>query len=127
MTAAEIRTPSAANRRISFPYTKFMNANMMVDMSAALILCSVAQARRLGISPDKWVYPLAGARGYDHFSASVRDDFHTSPAIRFTGRRLFDLAGGGGERSGLRGPVQLLPPPPCKWPHRNWDLPKSAR
>ena len=92
MSATDIRTPSPANRRISFPYTKFMNANMMVDMSAALIMCSVAQARRLGISPDKWVYPLAGARGYDHFSASVRDNFHTSPAIRFTGRRLFDLA-----------------------------------
>ena len=93
MSAAEIRTPSPANRRISFPYTKFMNANMMVDMSAALILCSVERARQLGVHPDKWVYPLVGARGYDHFSASVRDNFHTSPAIRLTGRRLFDLAG----------------------------------
>ena len=92
MSAADIRTPSPSNRRISFPYTKFMNANMVVDMSAALILCSVEQAKRLGISPDKWVYPLAGARGYDHFSASVRHDFHSSPAIRLTGQRLFDLA-----------------------------------
>ena len=92
MTAADIRTPSPTNRRISVPYTKFMNANLFVDMGAALIMCSAAKARALGIRPDRWVFPHAGVTGYDHFSASVRDNFYSSPAIRIVGRRLLQLA-----------------------------------
>ena len=92
MTAEAIRTPSPSNRMVGFPYTKFMNANMMVDMGAALIMCSVARAKRLGVAESKWVYPWAGAKGYDHFSASVRDNFHTSPGIRITGARALELA-----------------------------------
>ncbi|MCZ6642390.1 MAG: acetyl-CoA acetyltransferase [Gammaproteobacteria bacterium] len=92
VTAEEIRTPSRTNRRISFPYTKLMNANMSVDMGAALIMCSVAKARKLGISEQKWVYPYAGAEGYDHFSASVRDNFYSSPGIGIVGRAVLALA-----------------------------------
>ncbi len=82
MTPEEIRTPSETNRPISFPYTKFMNANMSVNMGAALIMTSVKRAQELGIPESKWVYPLAGVKGYDHFSASVREEFDTSPGIR---------------------------------------------
>ena len=92
MTAAEITTPSAANRPISFPYTKFMNANMSVNMGAALIMTTVEKARKLGMDETKWVYPVAGVMGYDHFSASVRDNFYTSPGIRFVGERLLEMA-----------------------------------
>ncbi len=90
-SAEQIRTPSAANRQISFPYTKFMNANMSVDMSSALIMCSVQKARSLGIAEQLWVYPYAGVEGYDHFSASVRENFYSSPGIRLVGRKLFEL------------------------------------
>ena len=93
MTAEQIRTPSPRNRRISHPYTKFMNANMSVDMAAALIVCSLERAKRLGVPQDKWVYPVSGAEGYDHSSASVRDNFHTSPGVRVTGERALALAG----------------------------------
>lgn len=92
MSAEEISTPSAANRPISFPYTKFMNANMSVNMGAALIMTTVGKAKELGIAEDRWVYPIAGVAGYDHFSASVRDNFYTSPGIRFVGERLLELA-----------------------------------
>ena len=93
MTAEDIRTPSPRNRQISFPYTKFMNANMSVDMAAALIVCTVETAKRLGIPESKYVYPHSGVEGYDHFSASVRDNFHTSPGVRITGTRAMALAG----------------------------------
>ena len=93
MTAEEIRTPSSRNRQISFPYTKFMNANMSVDMAAALIVCNLEAAKRLGIPESKYVYPHSGVEGYDHFSASVRDNFHTSPGVRITGTRAMALAG----------------------------------
>ncbi len=92
MTAEEITTPSSSNRPVSFPYTKFMNANMSVNMGAALIMMSVAKAQALGIERTKWVYPVAGVSGYDHFSASVRDNFYSSPGIRFVGERLLELA-----------------------------------
>ncbi|MDP6377390.1 MAG: acetyl-CoA acetyltransferase [Pseudomonadales bacterium] len=93
VSAHDIATPSAVNRRISFPYTKLMNANMSVDMGAALIMSSVGRAKQLGIHRSKWVFPWAGAEGKDHFSASVRDNFYTSPGIRFVGGRVLELAG----------------------------------
>ena len=92
MTPEEIRTPSTINRPISFPYTKFMNANMSVNMGAALIMTSVENATRLGIPEHKWVYPVAGVKGYDHFAASVREEFYTSPGIRKVSERLLNLA-----------------------------------
>ena len=92
-TAEEIRTPSAANRPVSFPYTKLMNANNAVDQAAALILCSAAAARRLGIAEDKWIHPWAGTEAHDTYAVSNRDDLHSSPAIRIAGRRCLELAG----------------------------------
>lgn len=91
MSAEEIRTPSPSNRPISFPYTKFMNANMSVNMGAALIMASAKKALELGIPREKWVYPLAGVKGYDHFSASVREEFYTSPGIRKVGNKLLEM------------------------------------
>ena len=60
-TAEEIRTPSQINRPVSFPYPKFMNSNDNVDQAAALIMCS-EKAQTLGISRDKWIYPLGWQR-----------------------------------------------------------------
>lgn len=92
MTPEEICTPSPSNRPISFPYTKFMNANMSVNMGAALIMTSVGNAKKLGIPEDRWVYPVAGVKGYDHHSASIRDEFFTSPGIRLVGQKLLALS-----------------------------------
>ena len=95
MSAADIRTPSPANRPISYPYTKLMNSNNSVDQGAALILTSVGKARSLGISEDRWVYPHAGTEAWDHLYVSERDNLHSSPAIRFAAAKLFDLTGFG--------------------------------
>jgi acetyl-CoA C-acetyltransferase len=92
VTAEEIRTPSPTNRRVSFPYTKLMNSNMSVDMAAALVMCSAQRARSLGIPEQQWVYPWAGVEGYDHFCASVRDNFYSSPGVRLVGQRVLELA-----------------------------------
>lgn len=56
-TPAEIGQPSPQNRMISWPYTKLMNSNNMVDQGAALILTSVEQARKLRVPEERWVYP----------------------------------------------------------------------
>lgn len=92
-SAEEIRTPSPANRAVTFPYPKLMNANNNVDQAAALILCSEAKAAALGIPRRKWVYPWSGTDGKDHSLASNRDNFHSSPAIRIAGNRALELAG----------------------------------
>ncbi len=90
--ALSIRTASASNRMVSFPYPKLMNSNNAVDMAAALILCSVAKARALGIDEAKWVYPWVGTDAHDHDFVSARENLYTSPAIRLAGNRALELA-----------------------------------
>ncbi|AHH19862.1 putative acetyl-CoA acetyltransferase [Nocardia nova SH22a] len=92
-TAAEIVTPSAANRWIAWPYTKLMNSNNMVEQGAALLMCSVEVARRLGIPRDNWVFPQAGTEAHDTFDIAERGALDRSPAIRHAGARVLELAG----------------------------------
>jgi acetyl-CoA C-acetyltransferase len=70
-----------------------MNSNNDVDQSAALVLCSVEAARRLGVPEDRWVFPLAGTDAHDTPFVSNRENLHSSPAIRVAGRRVLELAG----------------------------------
>jgi acetyl-CoA C-acetyltransferase len=92
-TADEIRQPGPENRMISWPYTKLMNSNNMVDQGAALVLTSVEQATRLGIPTERWVYPYAGTDAYDTPAVADRAELHRSPAIRIAGARALELAG----------------------------------
>lgn len=94
-TAKEIATPSPDNRMVSFPYTKLLNANMQVDQSAALIMCSLGAARDAGVPDDRMVFPLAGADANDHWYVSNRSDLHSSPAIAAAGRAALAAAGVG--------------------------------
>jgi acetyl-CoA C-acetyltransferase len=93
VTATEISRPGPKNRMISWPYTKLMNSNNMVDQGAALILTSVEQAKRLQIPAEHWVYPLAGADAHDTPAIAERDELHRSTAIRIAGARALELAG----------------------------------
>ncbi len=91
--AEHIWAASDDNRMISWPYTKLMNSNNMVDQGAALVLASADKARHLQIPPDRWVFPYAGTDAHDTYAISERDEFCTSPAIRMAGRRALALAG----------------------------------
>ena len=92
-TAEEIRTPSDFNRQVSFPYPKLMNSNSNVDQAAALIVCSTATAKALGVPEAKWIYPWAATEAHDTYAVSNRDNLHSSPAIRIAGGRCLELAG----------------------------------
>lgn len=92
-SAEAIRTPSAGNRPVSFPYLKLLNSNNNVDQAAALILCSTEFAAKLGIPEEKWVYPLAGTDANDILFMSNRLDYTASPAIRIAGGKCLELAG----------------------------------
>ena len=92
-TAEEITQPGPRNRMISWPYTKLMNSNNMVDQGAALILTSVEQAKRLQIPAERWVYPQAGTDAHDTPAIADRDELYRSTAIRIAGARVLQLAG----------------------------------
>ena len=59
----EIRTVSADNRMVVFPYPKRMCANIDVDQGAAILLCSYETARRCGRPRRSHRVPARGCRG----------------------------------------------------------------
>lgn len=93
LSAEQIWQAGPDNRMISWPYPKLMNSNNMVDQAAVLVLCSAEKADYLQIPRDTWVFPHAGTDAHDTYSIGERDELHRSPAIRFGGRRVLELAG----------------------------------
>jgi acetyl-CoA C-acetyltransferase len=91
-SADEISQPGPNNRMISWPYTKLMNSNNMVDQGAVLVLTSAEKATQLQIPTDRWVFPYVGTDAHDTYAISERAEFHRSPAIRIAGRRALELA-----------------------------------
>ncbi len=88
-----IRDETPDNRMISWPYTKRLCSNMVVDMAAAVIVCSVERARRLGIPRDRWVFLHAATDCKETPQLSHRHDFLHVPALELAGRRVLELAG----------------------------------
>ncbi|BBZ53573.1 acetyl-CoA acetyltransferase [Mycolicibacterium phocaicum] len=93
VSAEQIWRPGPDNRMISWPYTKLMNSNNMVDQGAALILTSVGKAEQLQIPRDRWVFPYAGTDAHDPYVLGERASFAGSPSIRIAGRRVLELTG----------------------------------
>ena len=92
-TPDDIVTPAPGNRMVSFPYPKLCTANMQVDQGAAFIVCSVQAARAARVPEERWVFPLAGADGNDHWFISDRPELHRSPAIGLAGSAALQQAG----------------------------------
>ncbi|HKP80359.1 MAG TPA: acetyl-CoA acetyltransferase, partial [Phenylobacterium sp.] len=91
----ELVDVSERNRMVGFPYPKLLNAIMEVDQSAGVVVASVKMARELGVPQDKWVYLHGCADAADLWYPLDRQDFHSSPAMRLTGKRAFEMAGVG--------------------------------
>jgi acetyl-CoA C-acetyltransferase len=82
-SADELTLPGPNNRMIAYPYTKYLNAVMETDQSAAVLMMSEGAARELGIPREKWVYWLGGAQGAEEaWFPSERPDFAACPALR---------------------------------------------
>jgi acetyl-CoA C-acetyltransferase len=90
-TATEIATPSPDNRIVCEPYTKRMTAFLGSDQAAALVVCSLAAARRAGVA-DRAVFVWSGAEAVDVRFVASRTDPGRSPAIRAAGEALFASA-----------------------------------
>jgi acetyl-CoA C-acetyltransferase len=89
----EISTPTEKNRFVGFPYTKYLNAVIEVDMAAAVVMTSVGKARELGIPQSKWVFLHGCGDASDIWHFSERVNYHSSPAIRAMGQKAFAMAG----------------------------------
>src|SRR5215468_5132571 len=91
-SAAELTTPTESNRLIADPYTRYLVAREKVNQGAAVLLMSVAAARRLGIPQDRWVFR------HRHADPRERDlldraDLSTSPAAVMAARHALAVAG----------------------------------
>jgi len=92
-SSEEIATVSDSNRYVGFPYTKYLNSIIVVNMSAAVILTSVAKARELGVADDRMVYLHGCADANDIWNVSERVNYYSSPAIRTVGENALAMSG----------------------------------
>jgi acetyl-CoA C-acetyltransferase len=93
-TPEEILTVSETNRPIAFPYPKFMNAFVTVDMGAAVILMSAETAEKYGTAKGKTVYFCGGGYAEDRQPYMIqKSDFTASPPLEAAVTRALDRAG----------------------------------
>jgi acetyl-CoA C-acetyltransferase len=90
-TAVEIATPTPDNRIVCEPYTKRMTAFLGSDQGAALVVCSLAAARRAGVA-DRAVFIWSGAEATDVRFPTARPDPGRSPAIAAAGQAVLEAA-----------------------------------
>jgi acetyl-CoA C-acetyltransferase len=90
---ADIRTASARNRMLAFPYAKWHSSQWNVDQAAALILCSAETAHAHGVAQDRWIFPLAVCDANHMVPVSERAEMWRSPGFAIAFRRAVAAAG----------------------------------
>jgi acetyl-CoA C-acetyltransferase len=85
MDADQIATASPSNRPLALPYNKWHSTQWTVNQAAALLLCSVEAATRLGVATDRWVFPLVGLESSHAISLLRRSRPHAWPAMGILG------------------------------------------
>ncbi len=91
VSADEIQTVSAANRRIAFPYCKLMVANSSVNQGAAFIVTSLEEARARGISEHRLIFVGRGAAAHEPVDLMARAGYADSPSMAVSLRRALEL------------------------------------
>ena len=91
-SAAELVTVSEANRVIAEPYVRYLVARDQVNQGAAVLLASIAAARRLGVPQERWVF-LAGHADAREQRLLARPDLSRSPAAAHASELALELAG----------------------------------
>ncbi len=90
--AAELVTLTAANRLIAEPYPRYLVARDQVNQGAAVVLASIAAARRLGVPAERCVF-LAGHADAREQRLLTRPDLSRSPAAARACEVALELAG----------------------------------
>lgn len=92
LTAEEFATPTAANRPIATPYTKWMTAFMDVDMASASLMVTHETADAWGVPPERRVYLRGFGFARDAVHVGNRASLHSSPAMRAATTAALDTA-----------------------------------
>jgi acetyl-CoA C-acetyltransferase len=92
-TPDELVTPTATNRMVGYPYTKYVVSVMDVDMAAAVILATHEKADALGVPREQRVYLRGSSYATDPTYVAEHDDHASSPAMRAAGRAALARAG----------------------------------
>ncbi len=85
-----LRVPGPGNRPLAHPYAKWHSTQWGVDQAGALLLCSVAVARELGVQRDRWVFPRVLVESSSSVPLSCRAELHRWPAMEVLGRAAAD-------------------------------------
>lgn len=88
-----LRSPGPGNRPLAHPYAKWHSTQWAVDQAGALLMCSVGAARRMGIPPQRWVFPRVLIESSDAVPLSCREVLHRWPAMGVLGRAAAEHLG----------------------------------
>ncbi len=91
-SASELATITEENRWIGFPYPKYLNSILSVDMAASIIMMSNKRANELGIDESRKVYLNGFCDLHDKWHLTERVNYHSSPAMRAAGKQVFNTA-----------------------------------
>src|ERR1700733_1155186 len=93
VSADDIKTVSAANRLIAFPYCKLMVANSSVNQGAGFIVTSLTKERARGISDDRLIFVGRGAAAHEPVDLMARANYAESPSMSVSLRKALELNG----------------------------------
>lgn len=91
--AEDLRDPSPKNPYVAFPYTRRHCSQWNVNHGVAIIVCSAAKARALGLDPARWIYPRAAVESRHVVVLAQQKQLHTRPGTVMCGERALALAG----------------------------------
>lgn len=94
-SASEIITPTASNRLVGSPYTKYMISIMDVDMAAAVFMTTEERADALGIAREQRVYLRGWHYATDPIYVAEHPDLWCSSAMRSVATTALGAAGVG--------------------------------
>ena len=96
-SAQELATLTERNRLVAEPYGRLVVARDQVNQGAAVVLASVAEARRLGVPEDRWVY-IHGVADCAEPTLFSRANMEKSPAAVSAISSALEVAGVGWEK-----------------------------
>lgn len=91
-SAAELVTPTEANRPIADPYNRYVVARDQVNQGAAVLVASVEAARDLGVPEEQWVF-IHGHSDARECDLMDRQDLSSSPAAQLAAKQAIEMAG----------------------------------
>ncbi|HEY9035721.1 MAG TPA: hypothetical protein VIM96_03320 [Pseudomonadales bacterium] len=91
--AEAIRNPVGKNAMLAFPYTKKHNSQWNVNQAVAIMVCTAATARELGVDESRWVFPVSAVQSRHVVCLAEQKTLHSHLGTVMAGERAYALAG----------------------------------